>query len=190
MTKVSIVKGNSQFVTKNEGGKEMSTMVKVNEEVRYHCLHCNEILNKKGRKYCNRDCYNASRKTGDKTVEAPVKTSVSSEPVNNIVAFEKALLNMRKFESALTLHRLRKLIDIAGESALVIRVDSGVAIHWVVGDKCYIVFYRPGSVITCRKCEFEAMKDSINRLMKRTTFKDTMRLTKYIELAEQMKGGE
>lgn len=186
MTKVSIVKGNVTVVN-NKGGNEML----LEKEINRHCLHCNAVLSKKG-KYCNRACYNSARKAGAKTPVAPTKTEapVKESPVNNTIAFEKALNNMKKFESPLTLHRLKKLIAIAGDRAIVVRVDSGVAIHWVVGDKCYIVFYRPGSVITCKRCEFEAMKASINRLMKRTMFKDTMRLTKYIELAEQMKGGE
>lgn len=187
MTKVSIVKGNGEVVTKNEGG---NNMLLENKEVNFHCLHCNAVLSKKDRKYCNKDCYNASRKTGDKIVKAPVKTHVSSEPVNNIVAFEKALLNMQKFESALTLHRLKKLVAIAGERALVMRVDNGIVINWVVGDKCYIIFYRPGGVITCRRCGFQEMKASIEKFMKRTMFKDSMKITEYVKLAEQMKGGE
>ena len=201
----TMIKANGTMVN-NKGGNKM---LKVNEAVRSHCLYCNKVLNKKTGKFCDRKCYNASRKVGCKpnTKEpATTKTSVSSgikseAPVtvevsvnsgvrNNAIAFEKALLNMRKFESALTLHRLRKLIDIAGERALVMRVDNGIVINWVVGDKCYIIFYRPGGVITCRRCGFQEMKASIEKFMKRTMFKDSMKITEYVKLAEQMKGGE
>ena len=190
MTKVSIVKGNSQLVTKNEGGKEMSTMVKVNEEVRYHCLHCNEILNKKGRKYCNRDCYNASRKTGNKTVEVPVKTSVSSGPLNDIVAFEKALKNMQHFKSALTINRLKKLVEIAGETAHVIRVGGGIVIYWFIDRKGYMVYYAPGKRLTYKESHSKEMRASVKKLAAHKTFKDIMGIIEYIALAEQMKGGE
>lgn len=197
----TILKENETTIENNEGGNKM---LKENEAVRCHCLHCNAVLNKKGRKYCDRDCYNASRKSDNKNkptktyettsvknkVQTPAKAPETGDTQSRSVTFEKAILNMRKFESALTLHRLKKLTKIAGERALVIRVDGGVAIYWGIDAKCYVIFYRPGRTITCRRCEFEEMKSLIEKCMKRPMFKDSMKITEYIALAEKMKGGE
>lgn len=177
-------------------------MLEENVAVRHHCLHCDTVLTKKGRKFCNRDCYNASRKVGDKTpakkvVEAPIKgfvttkAPVKASAVNNSLAFEKALVNMNYFKSPLTLHRLKKLVSIAGERALVIRVAGGLAIHWhIVGSECYIIYYAPGRCVTYKACDVQGLKNSIQKLGKHKLCKDALNIKEYIELAEQMKGGE
>lgn len=197
----TILKENETTIENNEGGNKM---LKENEAVRCHCLHCNAVLNKKGRKYCDRDCYNASRKKSvakNVVVEtvvaetaAPAKESVkepvSSGVANNLLAFEKALCNMQKFGSRLTLHRLKKLIEIAGERAHVIRVGGGVAIYWVINNKGYTLYYAPGKKLSYKESDFKEMKTSIEKLVTHKTFKDAMSITEYVELAEQMKGGE
>lgn len=204
MAKEVMVKVNDAL-TENKGGNKM---LKENEAVRYHCLHCNAVLNKKGRKYCDRDCYNASRKSNvaktpakevilkEEVVEVPVnadierKTPVSSVEVNSAESFEKALNNMKHFGSALTLKRLKKLVAIAGTRAHVIRVGGGIVIYWFINDEGYITYYAPGKLVTYKKSNLKDMRASINKLAIHKTYKDGMSITEYIELAEQMKGGE
>lgn len=203
----TMVKGNGT-VAENKGGNKM---VEVNEAVRHHCLHCNAVLSKKGRKYCNRQCYNSSRKAGTKTplkestqgpVTAPVtvdvtvnaenkaQASVNSGVTSNAIAFEKALVNMKHFKSALTLHRLKKLINIAGETAHVIRVGGGIVIYWFINNEGYMVYYAPGKLVTYKKSNSKEMRTSLKKLAAHKTFKDVMGITEYVKLAEQMKGGE
>lgn len=195
-----MVKGN-ETVAENKGGNKM---LEENVAVRHHCLHCNAVLTKKNAKFCDRKCYNASRKKSvakNVVVEtvvaetaAPVRESVK-EPVssgveNNLLAFEKALKNMNKFGSALTLHRLKKLVAIAGEKAHVIRVGGGIVIYWFINNEGYMVYYAPGKLVTYKKSNSEEMRKSAKKLIVHRTFKDILGIKEYIELAEQMKGGE
>ena len=195
----TMIKANGTMVN-NKGGNKM---IEVNEAVRHHCLHCNAVLSKKGRKYCNRQCYNSSRKANTKasvkeSTQAPVtvdvkdkaQASINSSVTNNSLAFEKALKNMNKFGSPLTLHRLKKLVVIAGETAHIIRVGGGIVIYWFIDRKGYMVYYAPGKKLTYKESHSKEMRASVKKLAAHRTFKDIMGIIEYIALAEQMKGGE
>lgn len=225
----NMVKEDSKVVAQNKGG---NNMLLENKEIRNHCLHCNAVLTKKSSKYCDRKCYNSSRKANaakkkevatikthvsldvesketvavGKTNNAPVNTvvktpvapsesrkteaPVSVSTTNDAVTFEKALKNMQRFGSALTLNRLKKLVEIAGERAHIIRVGGGIVIHWVINKEGYVVYYAPGKHISYKKLNFKGIKGSIEKLMAHKTYKDSMSITEYIALAEKMKGGE